>query len=159
VQRQELAAALDLDVRTLQRYLERGMPEPTEGETLDAWKARAEKWRTANRHAPGPKPRSKTSALDKAELRKKQAEAKLRELDLAERQGKLHSVPECHDLQVGRYQELAAAFAGFARAMKHRVHLVPPDEVEQILDDEVRRRLEIVAPRAPQGAAVDAGTA
>ena len=153
-------AAQHVDAETVRRWRARGLTTPAEGEEMPAWAARALRWRAENVKRSGPKPRTtRASEMDRAELRKKRAEARLKELELAEREGKLHSVPECHDLQVGRYQELAAAFAGYGRALKHRVHLLPPDEVEQILDDEVRRRLEIVAPRAPQGAAVDAGTA
>lgn len=154
--------SLHIDAVTIGRYLNRKLnplSPPADGEDLAKWAAKAQRWRHENLKRPGPKPRiarGRVGELERAELRKKKAEATLREIDVEERKGKLHSVPECEALQVQRYQAVAHAFAGFARSVARRVSLLPADEAELVLDDEVRRRLEIIAPR--EAGNLDAGT-
>jgi hypothetical protein len=155
---------LHVDAVTIGRYLKRQptpLTPPAEGEPIEAWAVRAQRWRAENLKRPGPKPRAaRGSELDRAELRKKRAEAALKELELAERREEVHSVPECEELQVRRFQEMSRAFAGFANALAPRLHMQSIEAIAVILDDEIRRRIEIVAPRqgAP-GADVLAGAA
>ena len=145
----QLAAAIELDVESVRRYLKRKpnpLTGPEKGEKLEAWAERAKQWRADNLKRPGPKPRTaRGTELDEAELRKKVAEASLKELELAERQGALHSVPECEALAVLRYERMSAAFGTLGDVLARRCARQPPDVIKGIVDEEVGRRLEIVA--------------
>jgi hypothetical protein len=154
-------ADLHVDAVTIGRWLKRQptpLAPPADGEELPAWAARAQRWRRDNLKRPGPKPRAaRGSELDRAELRKKKAEAALKELELASRRGELVPRKEYEAAEVLRYQAMTNAFAGMGDALARRVHLQPPDAIKVIVDDEVRRRLEIAAP--PEGRGVDASAA
>lgn len=143
---EQLAEALGLNVRTIERDRLRGLPLPADGEDLAAWATRAKAWRKSTRKRPGPRPTATAGDSDIiAMTRYRVAKAELAELQLAERRAQLHSKEECESVQVRRYQEMCNAFASIGDALARRLYQQSPDAIKVIVEEEVWRRLEIVA--------------
>ena len=146
MKRQQLAKALDLDVRTLQRYLGRGMPAPAEGESLPEWVERASKWKAENKKAPGPK---KSPASEKREqLELEILEEKLSKLRLENetQRGDLHSKKQCEAEEERNYLQVAQALISVgAKVARKCYQAASPDVVQVIVDDEIRRCLAVLS--------------
>lgn len=144
--RQQLATALDLDVRTLHRLLGRGLPLPADGESLPQWVVRATAWRAENKKPPGPKPgpaREERDRLELAILGEKLA--KLQHENKVER-GDTHSRKQCEAEQDRKLQIVAAAFLSLgARVARKCYQAASPDVIQGIIHDEARRLLEILS--------------
>lgn len=143
--RQQLAKALDIDVRTLRRLLRLGMPEPADGETLNSWSARATQWREDTRKTPGPKKspeRQKREDLEAAILEEKLA--KLRRENKVQT-GELHSRKQCEADEERNYQQVAQALLSVGAKVARKCYQKSPDEIQVTVDDEIRRCLEIIA--------------
>lgn len=145
----QLAAALGRHPNVLRGYLKRGLTVPADGESIEVWVVRARAWCAANRGKTGPKPGSVAGGdggqLAHAELRLKRARAERAELELRQMRGEVHSRKECEAIAVRRYQEMSNAFGGLGDALARRLYQQTPDAIKVIVDDEVRRRLAIVA--------------
>lgn len=139
-----MAAALGLHVRTMQRWLQAGLPEPTDGEDLKEWAARANAWRRASRKPRG-RPVEKTPEEQDADTRFRLARAIKIELEVAQLKSALHSREECEAEQARRCQELAISLLGLGQSVARRCYQRTPDAIHQIIDDEVRRRLQVLA--------------
>lgn len=144
---EQLAQALGVNVRTLERDRKRGLPLPADGEDAAAWAVRAKAWRKATRLKPGPRARlvpgdAETSAM----VRFREAKAQLAELDLAERRGALHSRHDCEQLAVRRLQDLQSAFAQLPDRMARRLYQAPsPEWIKQQLTDALRHAFEVLS--------------
>lgn len=151
--RQQLAKALDIDVRTLRRLVRLGMPEPADGETLNSWSARATQWREDTRKTPGPKKspeRQKREDLEAAILEEKLE--KLRRENKVQA-GELHSRKQCQLDEERNYQQVAQALLSVGAKVARKCYQKSPEEIQVTVDDEIRRCLEIVSrgKRAPPG--------
>ena len=143
---EELAAALGVSERTIPRMRKRGLPIPMEGEDLKAWAIRAEHWRKTNRRPPG-RPRDKEPTPDEAEsdARWRLARAVKLELEVAEKKRELHSKKQCEAEHTRRVQEMTIGMMGVGQAVARRVYNRTPDIVQAIIDEEVRRRLQVLS--------------
>lgn len=139
-----LAHALGVATRTLQRYLVRGLTVPQPGETSEQWVARAKAWRAANRGRPGP-PASGGETKAEWDVRWRRARALTVELELQLRRGEVHGQAECEREQVARCQEIAAAFGNLGDVCARRLYQASPETIKLVIDEEVRRRLEILS--------------
>ena len=152
--RQQLAKALDIDVRTLRRLERLGMPMPADGETLNSWSARATQWRADARKTPGPKKspeRQKREDLEAAILEEKLE--KLRRENKVQA-GEMHSRKQCEMDEERNYQQVAQALLSVGAQVARKCYQKPPDEIQVIVDDAIRRCLEIISrsKRPPPGA-------
>lgn len=147
VTNEQLAEALGLNVRTIERDRLRGLPLPADGEDLAAWATRTRAWRKATRKAPGPRPRVPSGAPEAlAMTRFRTAKAELAELELAERRRQLHSQQQCEELHVRRLQDLMAAFQLLPDRMARRLYQAPsPDFIKLQLTQELRRCFEVLS--------------
>lgn len=141
---EELASALGVSVRTIPRMRKRGLPAPAEGEDLQEWAKRAATWRRENRKPPG-RPADKSIEEQDADARFRLARAIKIELEVEEKKGNLHSKRECEAAHARRCHELTISFLGLGQAVARRCYQRTPDVIEQIIDDEVRRRLQVLA--------------
>lgn len=148
----ELAAALGVSARTIPRMRKRGMPAPAEGEDLQEWAKRASVWRTENRKPPG-RPVDKSIEEQDADARWRLARAIKIELEVEEKKGNLHSKAQCEAAHARRCHELTISFLGLGQAVARRCYQRTPDVIQQIIDDEVRHRLQVLA----DGGIVDDG--
>ena len=157
---EQLAKALGVNVRTIERDRLRGLPLPADGEDPAAWATRAKAWRKTTRLKPGPRSRlapgdAETSAM----VRYREAKAQLAELDLAERRGALHSRLDCETLAVRRLQDLQAAFAMLPDRMARRLYQAPsPEFIKLQLAEALRHCFEVLA-SGDVGGSMDAGDA
>ncbi len=141
---EELAAALGVSVRTIPRMRKRGLPAPTEGEDLQEWAKRAEAWRKESRKPPG-RPVDKSVEEQDAETRFRLARAIKIELEVEQIRGNLHSKSECEAAHAARCHELTISLLGLGQAVARRCYQRTPDVIQEIIDDEVRRRLQVIA--------------
>jgi phage terminase Nu1 subunit (DNA packaging protein) len=139
-----MAAALGLHVRTMQRWLNAGLPEPTDGEDLKEWATRAHAWRKASRKPRG-RPVEKTPEEQDAETRFRLARAIKIEIEVEQLKRTLHSREECEAEQARRCHEVAISLIGVGQSVARRCYQRTPDVIQQIIDDEVRRRLQVLA--------------
>jgi phage terminase Nu1 subunit (DNA packaging protein) len=147
-----MAAALGLHVRTMQRWLNAGLPEPTDGEDLKEWATRAHAWRKASRKPRG-RPVEKTPEEQDAETRFRLARAIKIEIEVEQLKRTLHSREECEAEQARRCHEVAISLIGVGQSVARRCYQRTPDVIQQIIDDEVRHRLQVLA----DGGLVDDG--
>lgn len=137
----DLANALGVGVRTLERYLERGLTRPSEGEVLDGWVTRAKRWRRTNKKPPGPQAkRKKLDALEQQRLIKN----KLLEMQLAEKRGELHSSKECEASDARRWAMVmdAIKMAGTRLARRCGNQNPTPETLQIVYDEEVALSIE-----------------
>jgi phage terminase Nu1 subunit (DNA packaging protein) len=143
---EQLADALGVNVRTIERDRRRGLPLPGADEALADWVTRAKAWRQANRRKPGPRPAADGSAAaDVAMTRFRIAKAELAELQLAERRGELHSQKACEAERVARFGEVAMAMLGLGQAVARKCAHQTAEVVLMVVNEEVRRRLQVLA--------------
>lgn len=143
---EQLAEALRVNVRTIERDLRRGLPRPADGEDLPAWVERARAWKRENRRKPGPRPKAAPADAEVAAMaRYRVAKAELAELQLAERRGELHSQKECEAARVQRFGEVAAAMLGIGQAIARKCANQTAEVVLMVVNEEVRRRLQVLA--------------
>jgi phage terminase Nu1 subunit (DNA packaging protein) len=149
----QLAESLGITVRTLQRYLDRGLPPAAPGETLVHWIARAKPWIAANRRKSGPKklvagdglPVAPGGTTDQLE-RWRRFRADREELELQARRGQVHSKAECEQEAVRRLAELVAGCKMLPDRLARRWgHAIPPDEVKETVDSELREIFDAFA--------------
>lgn len=142
-----MAAALGVNVRTIERDRLRGLPLPTDGEDQAAWVTRAREWKRANRKKPGP--RTVRAAAGDSEAaavtRYRLAKAALAELQLAERRGELHSQTACAAERVQRFSEVGIAMLGLGPAVARKCANQSADVVLLVINEEVRRRLQVLS--------------
>lgn len=152
---QQLADAIGWHNRTLRRRWEEGLPRIDPGEAIESWAKRALSWIETNRRKPGPKPYEKkgtAAKLDEAEMRFRNARARNEELDVAEREGKLHSKEECERDETQRWLEVKAALLQVGATVAPRLlHQTEPQFVQAQIDEEIRLALErfTAEPAAP----------
>lgn len=144
----DLARALGVNTRTLERYRKRGMPWPAAGQPLEEWAKIATAWRTANRRKPGPRARRPDAdglggdALEQ----QRRLRNELLELQLKEKRGELHSTKECEALAVRRLQELRNAFAMLPDQLARALYQAPsPDAIKARVEEELRRIFEVLS--------------
>lgn len=144
---EQLAKALGINVRTIERDRKRGLPLPADGEDLSAWAVRAKAWRKSTRLKPGPRARlAPGDAETAAMVRYREAKAELAELDLAQRRGELHSRHTCEALALRRLQDLQSAFAMLPDRMARRLYQAPsPDWIKEQLTEALRACFEVLA--------------
>ena len=138
---QELAAALGINVRSLQRYRSRGLELPAEGEAIEAWAPRAKEWIGRARQKTGPKIESGTDAekLRHWDWRYRRARAEREELNLRIARGEVHSKAECEREQTLRFQDLNAAFAMVPDKLARRLYQAPsPEAIKIVVKNEIR---------------------
>jgi phage terminase Nu1 subunit (DNA packaging protein) len=140
----ELAAALGVSARTIPRMRKRGMPAPADGEDLQEWAKRASVWRTENRKPPG-RPVDKTPEEQDAETRFRLARAIKIELEVEQIKGRLHSKDECEAAHARRCHEVTISLLGLGQAVARRCYQRTPDVIQEIIDEEVRRRLLVLS--------------
>lgn len=141
---EELATALGVSSRTIPRLRKRGMPLPAEGEDLQEWAKRAETWRRENRKPPG-RPVDKSVEEQDADTRFRLARAIKIELEVEEKKGNLHSKKECEAAHTRRCHEVTISMLGLGQAVARRCYQRTPDVIQEIIDEEVRRRLQVLA--------------
>lgn len=139
-----MAAAVGMTVRTVHRWLNEGLPEPTDGEDLQEWATRAKAWRKASRKPRG-RPVEKTPEEQDAETRFRLARAIKIEIEVEQLKRTLHSREECEAEQARRCHEVAISLIGVGQSVARRCYQRTPDVIQQIIDDEVRRRLQVLA--------------
>ncbi len=143
---EQLAEALRVNVRTIERDRRRGMPLPVDGEAIAAWVERARAWKRENRRKPGPRAKAAPGDAETAAMaRYRIAKAELAELQLAERRGELHSQRECEAARVQRFGEVTVAMLGLGQAVARKCAHQSADVVLLVVDEEVRRRLQVLA--------------
>lgn len=145
-----------MDVRTLHRYLGRGMPAPADGESLAEWVARASKWKAENKKQPGPRKSPESEKRERIEL--EILEEKLSKLRLENEtlRGDLHSKKQCEAEEERNYQQVAQALISVgAKVARKCYQAASPDVVQVIVDDEIRRCLAVLsaAKGSPAGTA------
>lgn len=146
----DLATALGVSVTTIERYRARGIPLPAEGEKLASWAKRAQEWRRAQRRLPGPRA---TKPGDPAKQEKLTGLARVRELtarkleiEIAEREGKLHSTEQCHNEFIARLQELRNGFAQLPDQLARALYQAPtPDAIKERVEAAVARIFEVLS--------------
>ena len=146
MKRQQLAAALDMDVRTLQRYLGRGMPAPKDGESLQDWVTRASTWRAENKKAPGPKKSTQSEKRELLELEILEVKLARLRLEYDLQRGDVHPKKQCALQQEQDYQLVAAALLPLGGRLARKCYqAASPDVIQGIIDEEVRRCLAIIS--------------
>lgn len=156
---QQLADALGLAVRTVQREKGRGLPLPAAGEHLASWAARARAWRAAHKQRTGPKvdPAAAGDQVGLAHwnLRYRQARALRETLALQRERGEVHSKADCEREQVQRLLELRAFFVQLPDRLARRLFQAPsPEAIKVEVEAELRHAFEALqrgdAPPAPE---------
>lgn len=156
---EQLAAALDVSTRTINRDLTRGLPRPMRTETLEDWAKRAREWKTQHRRPAGrPREKEKPATEAEADVRYRMAKAELMEIKLAEAKGELHSQRECEDVTIRRLQEVRTACAQLPDKLARRLYQAPsPDAIKLVVEEELRRCFEALADGRHGADAGDAG--
>jgi len=143
----ELAKALGVAVRTIERYRSEGMPLPAASESLADWRKRANAWRRDRRRLPGPRKRNVDGAPGREggylEEKRKLECAKI-ELELAELRGELHSSKECEAADAKRWAMVLDAIkvAGNRLARRCGNQDPSPEILQQAFEEEVSAMLE-----------------
>lgn len=144
----ELASELGVGVRTLERYFERGLARPKDGEAIADWGKRSRRWRRLNRKPPGPRAkRAEAGELGGDALeRQRRLRAELLEIQLAERRGEIHSTKECEAQAIRRLQELRNALGMLPDQLARALYQAPsPDAIKVRVEEAIRRVLEALS--------------
>ncbi|MFN3242078.1 MAG: hypothetical protein ACE37K_11245 [Planctomycetota bacterium] len=143
----QLAKALGVSVRTIERDRAKGMPLPANGEAIKAWAKRAKAWRAEQRRIPGPR-KAKASIEEqkpsKPLERKRLADAKRAELELAKAEGLLHSKEECEREDAQRWAQVMNALRMLGPRLARRLGNVnpTPEFVQEVYDEEMSLAIE-----------------
>jgi phage terminase Nu1 subunit (DNA packaging protein) len=156
---EQLAVALDVSTRTINRDLTRGLPRPMRGENLEDWATRARQWKTTHRRKAGrPVEKERPASEAEADARYRMAKAELIEIQLAKAKGELHSRVECEEQRTRLCAELSAAFQHVPDSLARRCYQAPsPDAIKLVVQEVIRRCFEVLSHDVDVGA--DAGDA
>lgn len=148
----DLAEAVGLSERQLQRHKAFGMPLPRAGEALTKWAARAWKWIDTNRAPVGPKsqqgdPNDPTS-MAHYNRRYRAARASLAELELQRARGDVHTTAECHAETVQRLAALTAHLRRLPAELAPRLAHRPPEDIAEELNRALRDAMNAFAEKA-----------
>ena len=141
---QQLADALGLEIRTLQRNRKKGLPLPAEGEATAAWAPRAMAWLAEQRARKKP-PRKRPDPAERALTRIRNANAKLAELRLKKAQGELHSLKACDEQFERRLGRLTNVFFQLPDKFARKLFQAPsPDHIKLVVEQELRAAFELL---------------
>lgn len=156
---EQLAVALGVSTRTINRDLTRGLPRPMRTESMEDWAKRAREWKKTNRRPAGrPVEKPKPATEAEADVRYRLAKAELMEIQLAKAKGELHSQIECEAVTARRMLEVRTACAQLPDKLARRLYQAPsPDAIKIVVEEELRRCFEALADGEHVADARDAG--